>query len=910
MRSRHGLFTNGCATQVEPDWYGAFSCSRPRLTPPAPRPAFFHPRGLPCLLGLCIAQALPCSYAQEVVVTNGGTIDLLQQNYSTTAPGPAGVVLYAEGTHPTTGRPSTINATSVTIFSLGDNAYGVDAENGAHVNLTGSGLTGEVVIRTSGNNASGIVARGAGTQVIADDVSFATSSLNSRGFDVFTGARVDVTDSSITVNAGSGIDSEDPGTIAFINAVSIHANGARGEAMALRNGGTIVGSGVVAEGTGANARALSSYSQGLGVINTATLTHSELTSTQNGNAIDVFGGTTDITLQGTTVTGAAGTAMDVEDVAGSPGNAVLDATRSLILGNINVQNNLYPAGGDSFVAVRLKLASTLAGWVRDVNEMEIDGLSQWLIPANSRINGRLQNAGNTIFQPSGSNILTLDITGPLISNRGSFTVNADLSRGIERSSDVIVFDGPNARASSGTSYLKVNASGTADVLPGNGILIVEAINGASTAPTAFALANPVVRGPFEYDLLRGDLAGAAPHNWYLRDTVRIPTPTPSPTPTPTPAPTPTPTPTPAPTPTPTPTPTPAPTPTPTPAPTPTPTPAPTPSPSVEPIYNREVSLNTALPSAMLLSGRETIGSLFDRVGDSDGMPSQTTDPDVWARVLGQHGTQPGSGITGSGPAFDYNFIGMQVGTHLYSDGPAQSPHDDAGIYASFGHLHASVMHREPATGSLYAGADQVDSGAIAAYWTRYFNAGAYLDAVLQGTWYSSARASSSENVEALSTHAAGVAASVEGGWRKFAMSSNLTVQPQAQLVYQHIGVAGARNSTETVQFAADNSLAARVGVRVANVPDAQADSAWRRLGLWLTVNGWRECRARPRVTYPTNDGPVSFRSDIRGNWAEFEAGAQELMWRHVTLYGTLGYATGSSRAQHGYGFNGGVMVRW
>lgn len=121
----------------------------------------------PCLLSLAIAQLLPCSHAQEVVVTHGDSVTLSPQTFSTTVPGPAGTVLYATGTNPTTGAPSTIIGNSLNIFTIGNQAYGVDAENGAYIDLAGSSSTGIFTISTSGNNASGIVAKGAGTLVEA-----------------------------------------------------------------------------------------------------------------------------------------------------------------------------------------------------------------------------------------------------------------------------------------------------------------------------------------------------------------------------------------------------------------------------------------------------------------------------------------------------------------------------------------------------------------------------------------------------------------------------------------------------------------------------------------------------------------------------------------------------------------------
>jgi type V secretory pathway adhesin AidA len=53
----------------------------------------------------------------------------------------------------------------------------------------------------------------------------------------------------------------------------------------------------------------------------------------------------------------------------------------------------------------------------------------------------------------------------------------------------------------------------------NGILVVNATGGATTASGAFTLANPELRaGAFDYDLFRGGAGGANPNDWFLRST--------------------------------------------------------------------------------------------------------------------------------------------------------------------------------------------------------------------------------------------------------------------------------------------------------------------------------------------------------------------------------------------------------
>ena len=53
---------------------------------------------------------------------------------------------------------------------------------------------------------------------------------------------------------------------------------------------------------------------------------------------------------------------------------------------------------------------------------------------------------------------------------------------------------------------------------GNGIPVVEAVNGGTTALDAFMLAGRVVTGPYEYALYRGGLDVGSEADWFLRST--------------------------------------------------------------------------------------------------------------------------------------------------------------------------------------------------------------------------------------------------------------------------------------------------------------------------------------------------------------------------------------------------------
>ncbi|WP_251879670.1 autotransporter-associated beta strand repeat-containing protein [Achromobacter sp. Marseille-Q4954] len=87
-------------------------------------------------------------------------------------------------------------------------------------------------------------------------------------------------------------------------------------------------------------------------------------------------------------------------------------------------------------------------------------------------------------------------------------------------SDRLVINGGTASGSS--SLIVTNAGGAGAVTTGNGILLVDAVNGGTTATSAFTLGNAggyVAAGPYAYTLQRSSVDGSGLQNWYLRSTV-------------------------------------------------------------------------------------------------------------------------------------------------------------------------------------------------------------------------------------------------------------------------------------------------------------------------------------------------------------------------------------------------------
>jgi autotransporter-associated beta strand protein len=115
---------------------------------------------------------------------------------------------------------------------------------------------------------------------------------------------------------------------------------------------------------------------------------------------------------------------------------------------------------------------------------------------------------------SGSPMGAFTINGNYTGAGGTMAINTVLG-GSGSPSDLLVISGG---AATGNTIVHVtNVGGLGGLTPGNGIQVVEAVNGATTSPGAFALpAGELRAGAFDYDLLRGGLGASNRQDWFLR----------------------------------------------------------------------------------------------------------------------------------------------------------------------------------------------------------------------------------------------------------------------------------------------------------------------------------------------------------------------------------------------------------
>jgi outer membrane autotransporter protein len=434
-------------------------------------------------------------------------------------------------------------------------------------------------------------------------------------------------------------------------------------------------------------------------------------------------------------------------------------------------------------------------------------------------------------------------------------------------SDRLVIDG--GAASGASSLIINNVGGPGALTTGNGIQVVEARNGGTTAAGAFALGNPggyAAAGPYAYTLYRSGADGSRLQNWYLRSTVDCAAVPAHPA-------------------------------------CQNPEPPPTPGPPAPPNYRPEVSTAVATPQLALIYGAALLDTLHERIGEERffNPPGATGGNGLaWGRVIGVTGERNGSrsGILGSrGPDYDYRIYGLQSGIDLYRRANANGSADHAGVYAAFGRAMADVDHLDGRS----AGRAAINGVTLGSYWTHFGKGGWYVDAVIQGTRYDVDNSRSPAGLD-LDTHGYGFAASLESGY-PFRLDDEWVIEPLAQLVFQKINLNDANDGAARIRFSDADSLRGRVGMRLARTVELEPGPGDKRVATtWLRASLVNEFLANPAARFSSQNGYVPFRADMRGMSVQLNLGADVGVKRNLSFYGSIGAET--SLQGDGHSLNG------
>ena len=483
-------------------------------------------------------------YAYGVRVDNGtGVLD--GATVSTTGDNASGVVANFTTAHNTV-RNSNVQ-------TLGTGASGIVSSSGSTTEIS------DTHVETRGNLSNGIFSTatgsGNGSHMTATNVTIETFGTGSIGASAFqSGSTLDMTGGTVTTHGTNayGLSGQDSGVVtATSTAILTTGDGAFG----VRAAATGVPPGVVnlinatVSTTGAGAHGLEASH---GLVNADGTPVSTTGSAAHG-LFALEGGT--INYAGQTVTtsspDSAGIAFGFDAVG--------------VHSTINVTNATINPAGDGLLAPTGTNIATLTGSTLNAGSgIALDSMGQSIttfLADSSTINGSALTVStavmdvtmrnNTLWNMTGSSNVTslindnslLAYSAPtgdptLLASYKTMTtlnyegINSRIGLNTYLNDDTAPSDRLviNGGAATGNTFLHFTDTGGPGALTtANGILVVDAINNATTTTDAFSMANPELRGgAYDYRLFRGGLNDSDPNNWFLRSTFVVEPPGPTP----------------------------------------------------------------------------------------------------------------------------------------------------------------------------------------------------------------------------------------------------------------------------------------------------------------------------------------------------------------------------------------------
>ncbi|SFL62419.1 outer membrane autotransporter barrel domain-containing protein [Bradyrhizobium sp. NFR13] len=470
---------------------------------------------------------------------------------------------------------------------------------------------------------------------------------------------------------------------------------------------------------------------------------------------------------------------------------------------------------------------------------------------NQTLNNGLDNAGMVQLgvpgvTPPGT---TLTVAGNYVGNGGTLSLNTFLG-GDGSPSDKLIINGGIADS----SLIRItNAGGPGAETTGKGILVVQTINGGTTTVDAFALAGEVRGGAYDYRLFRGSPVNlpdpSVANDWFLRSTfVNGPGPEQPIGPAPPTDPLP---------------------------------------PGIWPIIGPELATYGVVQPIARQMGLTTLGTLHERRGDTAADAACSNDncrSPVWGRLFGQQINNRYQAF--ADPHASGQVAGIQSGADIWRGSLIPGHSDAAGLYFAYGNGNASVngLVTNPAATAYvlqHTGSLNLNAYSLGGYWTHYGPTGWYIDAVLQGSFYSGNGVTQFANLPIGGT---GFTSSLEAGYPISLpwFGPGFVLEPQGQIIWQRVSFRDDNDGLGPVGLGTTSGATGRLGMRGKWTITDSSERVWQP---YVLANVWRDWGANATTTF--GGDPVLLSE--QATRLEFAGGLSAKLLPGVSLYAQGGY---------------------
>ena len=766
------------------------------------------------------------------------------------------------------------NANNVKITTTGANTYGAFAEativppgvgvtsGGGTIHIAGGSIT------TGGTGAFGVFAQGQPS--IPSTITLNNSAITTTG------------DGAVGYRA-------DGGAISATNTTT-QTSGASAPGGMLSNGGTVTinGGSVTTTGAGSFGFLVQPFTPVLGLNADPTLPGVLLSPEPTLPNV--------LQISNATVNSAA----DAFHVVGAIANIAVNG--SSVMTSNGVLLNTLSSGTATLTATTSQLTGAIATDSSSTSDLTLQGNSTWTMTGSSNLTNLVNDPSIIIFTPPTgdptqfASYKTLTVAN-YASMGGTIAMNTFLG-GDGSPSDRLVVNGGSAI---GNSVLRItNTGGPGSETLANGITVVQALNGGTTAPGAFGLVGELRAGAFDYDLLRGGLNGSNSNDWFLRSAIVVqPVPPVVTPPVVTPPVVP-----------PVVTPPVVPGPLPPIPPFPTdPPPQPLP-PGVFPIIGPELATDGVVQPIARQMALTMLGTLHERIGDTLTIENAGADAEGWgrsgwARFFGQ---QIDNHYQAFGdPSTTGRLFGVQAGFDIWRGSFFPGHRDAAGLYFAYGNTALDVnglVTNADATAFVQSRAGKVNLYAYSggAYWTHYGPSAWYLDAVVQGTAYTGNATTQFAN---LPTTGSGIITSLETGYPiPLPLGPRFVLEPQGQILWQHTSFSEANDGLGPVALGTTSGVTGRIGVRAQSTINTDHGQVWQP---YVRANLWQNWGGEATTTFGADAVPLLEQS----TQLEFAAGVTVKVTPLLSFYAQAGYmfAIGDTDGGRRQGVMGDIGLR-
>ncbi|MBW9114817.1 autotransporter outer membrane beta-barrel domain-containing protein [Rhizobium cauense] len=565
----------------------------------------------------------------------------------------------------------------------------------------------------------------------------------------------------------------------------------------------------------------------------------------DANDVAVFQGLTDTQLKTIQINGGQGNdTLTWQNIDGSNPNRIINwELFSLEQGSSLKMNNNLVLGDSATGTGTLSIDAT--------SVLDGSGFQSRISPAAGGL-VTVTNAG-VIDLSTGSNSASdsLTIVGNYVGNSGQLWLQSVLGNDSSQADKLVIDSGTT---SGSTGIVETNVGGAGDETD-RGILVVEAINGATTANGSFFLSRRVSAGVYEYLLYKGSSVPGTANNWYLRNEQDQPgggdggdsgdggdggdggggddgddfdgdggDPGSF-----------------------------------------------DPGPTIRP----EVPIMTVVPAVTRGLLRTTLGTFHERHGEQDWMAGEDAGSAVWTRIFGESYDQDLTRLLDE--KYDGQAFGFEIGAPFYEH-EGEGVLDTFGVFAGYSRAWGDVTADALNRNSIHVGDLSIDAYSLAAYWTRTWDNGSYIDGVLMYSWLDADTNSIGAYNSSFNGNA--VTASLEAG-TTFKATEHWSIEPQGQIIWQYQNFDEAHDPGGSINYDNNDAFTGRVGVRL----QSNYDYEGKPVSPFLLTNVWHEFETTDVVTF--NTFPVD--ATRKATMLELGGGVTADLTENVRVYANASY---------------------